>query len=222
MKIRLLVVAVLIFLVLPVGCKEAPPDPNAPYIAAINAYWRVHPRCLWTQAVRMPAEEMPKGARISGFQALTDMGFLQPAQPTGDGGAPAVKGILAFDLTDQGRTSWVPVPHMKGLGNLCYGHRSVTTVDNVVPIPASQSAMEAVVVKYHFSSTDQPQWATDPKLQAAFPEVTTTLAQQADTATLIKTSSGWVLTTETLAAPAPRKKSHLAAPAKDPWAASPQ
>jgi len=222
MKIRLMCFAILFLLFLPVGCsKDAPPDPNAPYAAAINAYWHVRPRCLWTQAVRTPIEELAKGARMPELKALIDIGFVQPVPLPAADVSPATKGMLAFDLTDQGHTAWVPVPHMKNLGNICYGHRSVTTVDSVTPIPASQSSMEAVVVKYHFSSTDQPQWATDPKLQKAFPDVASTLAQQSDTATLLKTSSGWVLTTETLAAPAPRKKSRLAAPAKDPWAASP-
>lgn len=192
-----LTAGLLLLTLVPCACNDEPPDPNAPFKAAINAYWRVHPLCLWTQAVKMPTNEFSNTTeRSAEYEALVGVGLLQRTQSQKK--TPAgMKQINDYDLTDQGRESWVPVKTSKGYGDLCYGHRSVDTVDSATETEAKWNASmpATTIVVFHYLLKDQAPWATNPALQTAFPAMAAVLnGPHADTATLLKTSSGWVMT----------------------------
>lgn len=206
MRLRTLYLAVLFFLVLPVGCHENPVDPNAAYKSAINSYWRVHPRCLWTQPVKMPAQELAeKSGRTQGYDALTDMGFLQRTQAEKKTFIFGDKPVNVYDLTPQGRAAWIAVVRQPGYGNFCYAHRSVASVDNVTLNPAGPNGTPpaTATVPYHYQFPDMAGWARNPELQTAFPEVAAAFSSpMTETATLTKTTAGWVMNTPSIAPPA--------------------
>jgi hypothetical protein len=188
--------ALLAVAILPAGCKkDSPANPsNSDYANAINAYWSVHPTCLWPDSVKMPTQQdTNKDDRTAAYDALTDLGYLQRMQAEKKVFIFGSKQVSNYDLTPQGRTVWVPDTQQPGYGNFCYGHRSVTSVDAVNPVTSSSSDVPvSATVSYHYEIKDAATWAKNAEIQTAFPSASTAIAgPQPDTAKLTKTSAGW-------------------------------
>ena len=186
------------------GChKDSPHTPsNAEYTSAINSYWSAHPTCLWPDTVQFPTQkDTGKLDRTAGYDALTDLGYLQRIQATKKTFIFGQKQVSDYDLTPQGRTAWVADPTQPGYGNFCFGHRTVSTVDNVATVPNTTGSgpnPASATVNYHYTISDAAAWARNAEIQTAFPGVATLLAApQADTATLTNTTSGWQMTAPT-------------------------
>jgi hypothetical protein len=183
------------------GCsKNSPHTPdNSQYSSAINTYWSAHPVCLWSSSVRFPTEQdVNKLDNTQGYDALTDLGYLQRIQATKKTFIFGQKQVSDYDLTAQGRTAWVADPNQPGYGNFCFGHRTVTSVDSVATAPNTSGSgpnPASATVNYHYAINDAAAWAKNAEIQTAFPGVATVLSgPQTDVATLTNTSSGWQMT----------------------------
>jgi hypothetical protein len=169
---------------------------NNEYTGAINAYWSAHPACLFPDTVKMPTQQdTDKTDRTAGYDALTDLGFLQRLQATKKTFIFGQKQVSDYDLTPTGRNAWVADPNQPGYGNFCFGHRTVSTVDNVATVANTTGSgpnPASATVSYHYTVPDAASWARNAEIQTAFPATATLLsAPQADTATLTNTTSGW-------------------------------
>ncbi len=95
-----------------------------------------------------------------------------------------------YDLSEQGRAAWTADPNQPGYGNFCYGHRTVTSIDNATP--ASSQTGSTTTVNYHYVIAGLPAWANAQETQTAFPQIQTALnTPQPATANLTDTGSGW-------------------------------
>ena len=183
---------------LSIGCKKnSPANPsNSDYANAINAYWSVHPTCLWPNSVKMPTQQdTNKDDRTAAYDALTDLGYLQRIQAEKKVFIFGSKQVSDYDLTAQGRTAWVPDTQQPGYGNFCFGHRTVTSIDAVNPTTVNSPNANPPVtatVSYHYAIQDAAAWVKNAEIQTAFPSASTAIAgPQPDTAKLTKTSAGW-------------------------------
>jgi hypothetical protein len=181
------------FLLIASGCNKTT-DTSMAYKAAINDYYKAHPACLWSQPKKFPVQEATSDdAKTQGYDALTDAGML--ARTTGEKKVMIVasKQVNNYDVSDKGRSAWTPDSTQPGYGNFCYGHRDVTSIDNVTA-GTDNSGNKTAQVNYHYKISDAAQWATAPEMKTAFPDLATALSgPQADTASLVMTDGHWQL-----------------------------
>lgn len=178
------------------GChKNSPANlANSDYVRAINAYWSVHPACLWPAPVQFPTQQdTAKTNRTSPYHALTDIGFLQRQTDETHHLLIGDKQVNLYGLTPQGRAAWTPDQTQPGYGNFCFGHRTVTSIDTVNATAASSPNRPATaIVNYHFIIKDAAPWLKNPEIENAFPQAAYLAgANLPDSATLSKTSAGW-------------------------------
>jgi hypothetical protein len=93
-------------------------------------------------------------------------------------------------LSEQGRSKWTADASQPGYGNFCYGHAEVTSIDGYTP--ASDDATQYTVT-YHYATSNLPGWANSAEMKTAFPKLNDASAPQAGSASLTKSSDGWVV-----------------------------
>jgi hypothetical protein len=183
----------LLCLLLAAGCNNKT-ESNSSYKAAINDYYKAHPACLWPEAKKFPVQEATSDdAKTQGYDALTDSGLL--SRTTGEKKVMVVasKQVNNYDVSDKGRAAWTTDPTQPGYGNFCYGHRDVTSIDNVTN-GTDSNGNKTAQVSYHYQMGDTATWANAQEMKTAFPGVATALAgPQADTALLTQTGDHWEL-----------------------------
>ncbi|HEY4382224.1 MAG TPA: hypothetical protein VGN01_17880 [Acidobacteriaceae bacterium] len=184
---RFRIAVLLVPIALVAGCnKQADTTPN--YKSAINAYYQAHPACLWQDEKRFPIQASPDDAKAQNLDALVDQGLL--TRTTTEKKIVIVsKRENNYDLSDKGRSAWTADPSQPGYGNFCYGHRSVSTIDNASPTNAQPGA--TTTVAYHYTVTGVPDWASAAETQTAFPQLRAANTPQPATATLTNTTDGW-------------------------------
>ena len=180
-------------LLLTAGCnKKTETKPN--YEAAINDYYQAHPACLWSQSKKFPVQAATSDdAKTQGYDALTDAGLL--TRTTGEKKVMIVasKQVNNYDISDKGRSAWTADPAQPGYGNFCYGHRQVTSIDNVTT-GADSSGNKTAQVSYHYQIGDAAAWANTQEMKTAFPDLATALSgPKVDTASLVMTGDHWQL-----------------------------
>jgi len=181
------------------GCRrDSPSNPaNDAYATAINQYWAQNPSCMWPQPVRMPTQKDVKPDNSQQYDALTDIGFLERLQTTRKTFIFGNKQVSDYDLTPQGRSAWVADPSLPGYGNFCYGHRSVTNIDQNAMLVNDRTGVgqtPTAIVPYSYQIKDAAAWAMNPELQTAFPDLGKQVTQpNSDTATLVRTPQGWAM-----------------------------
>jgi hypothetical protein len=178
------------------GCNnKATPNTNAAYESAINDYYKAHPACLWSQPKKFPVQAATSDdAKTQGYDALTDAGLL--TRTTGEKKVMIVasKQVNNYDISDKGRSAWTADSTQPGYGNFCYGHRDVTSIDNVTT-GADNSGNKTAQVNYHYKIGDAAPWANTPEMKTAFPDLAAALSgPQSDTAQLVMTGDHWQLT----------------------------
>jgi hypothetical protein len=180
------------------GCRKNAVDPSA-FKSALNAYYSTKPTCVWANSVKFPAQaDTNNEDQTKGFDALTDAGLLVRTPAEKKRFLIGSKQVNDYDLSDKGRSTWTADPSQPGYGNFCFGHREVTSIDNFTP-PDSDATQ--YTVNYHDAVTSVADWAGTAEMKTAFPKVAdATSGQQAATATLVKSSSGWQVTNITPAA----------------------
>lgn len=175
------------------GCNKQA-DNTMNYKSAINNYYQAHPSCLWSQAKKFPVQAATSDdAKTQGYDALTDAGLL--TRTTGEKKVLIIasKQVNNYDLSDKGRFAWTPDTTQPGYGNFCYGHRDVTSIDNVTA-GTDGSGVKTAQVSYHYKINDAAAWANSAEMKTAFPDLATTLGgPQADNASLKMTGDHWQL-----------------------------
>jgi len=119
-------------LLIAAGCNKTAAPSNMSYQSAINDYYQAHPVCLWQQSKKFPVQEATSDdAKTQGYDALTDAGMLTRTTAEKKVMIVASKQVNNYDISANGRNAWVADPNQPGYGNFCYGHRDVTSIDNV-------------------------------------------------------------------------------------------
>jgi hypothetical protein len=178
------------------GCNKTKPD-TTNFKTAINNYYSVHPSCVWQSAVKFPAQaDTNNDLQTKGFDALTDAGLLTRTAQEKKRFLIGSKQVNDYDVSDKGRSAWTPDQSQPGYGNFCYGHRDVTSIDNVA-MATNQNGANTATVNYHYDLTGVPDWAKSQETQSAFPNVQADLAMpKTATATLVQTQDSWQVSAE--------------------------
>jgi len=182
------------------ACRKAPDD-TTNYQSALNAYFSVHPSCLWPQPVKFPVQvNTSNTSQTTMYDALFDAGLLNRTVDEKKVLIVATRQVTNYDLSDKGRSDWTPDPSNPGYGNFCYGHRVVQSVVDATPNNGQPGATTKVNYLYQFTGT--PDWALSLETQTEFPKLASEVAGQGGSvATLIDTTGGWQV--QSPAPPAP-------------------
>jgi len=180
-------------LFLAAGCNKQT-DSKINYESAINDYYKAHPACLWSQPKKFPVQAATSDdAKTQGYDALTDASLLTRTTAEKKVLIIASKQVNNYDLSDKGRSTWTADQTQPGYGNFCYGHRDVTSIDNVTT-GADSSGNKTAQVSYHYKISDAAPWANTQEMKTAFPDLATVLSgPQADNASLTMTGDQWQL-----------------------------
>jgi hypothetical protein len=177
--------------ILAAGCNKSKPD-TTNFKTAINNYYTAHPSCVWSSPVKFPAQaDASNDQQTKGFDALTDAGLLTRTAEEKKRFLIGSKQVNDYDVSSNGRTVWTADPSQPGYGNFCYGHRDVTSIDNVT-MGTNQNGANTATVNYHYDLTGVPDWAKSQETQTAFPNVQADMAApKTATATLLQTQDNW-------------------------------
>ena len=172
------------------GCNNgANNDVN--YKTAINDHFKAFPACIWSQPKKFPVQAATSDdVKTAGYDALTQAGLL--VRTTSEKKIIIVsKQENNYDLSDAGRTAWVPDSSQPGYGNFCYGNRDVTSIDNST-LGTTSSGAKSVDVAYHYKMANVPNWANDGQMRTAYPDMAAAIATNpSDHATLVMTGDRW-------------------------------
>ncbi|WP_058185275.1 hypothetical protein [Terracidiphilus gabretensis] len=176
------------------GCRKTNMVDKSAFKSAINDYYQARQACVWSSPKKFPAQaDTSNDDQTKGFDALTDAGLLVRKSAEKKRFLIGSKQVNDYDLSDKGRTTWTADQTQPGYGNFCFGHREVTTVDSFTP--ADNPDATQFTVTYHYDVASVPDWANSAEMKTAFPKVANdTSGQQSATATLVKTNSGWQVT----------------------------
>jgi hypothetical protein len=177
--------------ILAAGCDKSKPD-TTNFKTAINNYYTAHPSCVWSSPVKFPVQaDASNDQQTKGFDALTDAGLLTRTPEEKKRFLIGSKQVNDYDVSSNGRTVWTADPSQPGYGNFCYGHRDVTSIDNVT-MGTNQNGANTATVNYHYNLSGVPDWAKSQEMQTAFPNVQTDMATpKTATATLLQTQDSW-------------------------------
>ena len=191
LKMQYPAAVVLCGLVIAAGCNKSKPD-TTNFKTAINNYYTAHPSCVWSSPVKFPAQaDASNDQQTKGFDALTDAGLLTRTSEEKKRFLIGSKQVNDYDVSSNGRTTWTADQSQPGYGNFCYGHRDVTSIDNVT-MGTNQNGANTATVNYHYDLSGVPDWAKSQEMQTAFPNVQADLATpKTATATLLQTQDSW-------------------------------
>ena len=177
--------------ILAAGCDKSKPD-TTNFKTAINNYYTAHPSCVWSSPVKFPVQaDASNDQQTKGFDALTDAGLLTRTPEEKKRFLIGSKQVNDYDVSSNGRTVWTADPSQPGYGNFCYGHREVTSIDNV-SMGTNQNGANTATVNYHYDLAGVPDWAKSQETQTAFPNVQADLSTpKTATATLLQTQDSW-------------------------------
>ena len=183
------------------GCKKNAVDKIA-FTSALNNYLSSEQDCLWSAPVKFPAQaDTANDEQTKGYDALTDAGLLTRQSAEKKRFLVGSKQVNNYDLSDKGRSMWKPDPTQPGYGNFCFGHPTVSSIDNYTP-PDDGATQYAV--SYHYAAGSLPDWANSTEMKTAFPKIASeTSGQQTASATLAKSNDGWVVQNVQPASPPP-------------------
>jgi hypothetical protein len=177
--------------ILAAGCNKSKPD-TTNFKTAINNYYTTHPSCVWSSPVKFPVQaDASNDQQTKGFDALTDAGLLTRTPEEKKRFLIGSKQVNDYDVSSKGRTVWTADQSQPGYGNFCYGHREVTSIDNVT-VGTNQNGANTATVNYHYDLSGVPDWAKSQEMQTAFPNVQADMATpKTATATLLQTQDSW-------------------------------
>ena len=177
--------------ILAAGCDKSKPD-TTNFKTAINNYYTAHPSCVWSSPVKFPVQaDASNDQQTKGFDALTDAGLLTRTPEEKKRFLIGSKQVNDYDVSSNGRAVWTADPSQPGYGNFCYGHREVTSIDNV-SMGTNQNGANTATVNYHYDLAGVPDWAKSQETQTAFPNVQADLSTpKTATATLLQTQDSW-------------------------------
>lgn len=199
MRVSKLLILCLAIGILPTGCHKNAADPGA-FKTALNRYYAGKQDCVWTDPIKFPAQaDTSNDQQTKGFDALTDAGMLTRKTTEKSRFLIGSKQVNDYDLSQQGRSTWVADETQPGYGNFCFGSFKVNSIDNYAP---ANSDAEHYSVTYHYGLSEIPGWANSTEMKAAFPKIATdSTGQHMATAQLVKGENGWVVQSVQPAAP---------------------
>jgi hypothetical protein len=173
------------------GCRKNQVDTGA-FKSALNNYLSSQQQCLFGTPIKFPQQaDTSNDEQTKQFDALTDQGMLTRKPEEKKRFLIGSKQVNDYDLSDKGRSSWTVDASQPGYGNFCYGHPEVTAIDGYTP--AAPDAAQ-YTVSYHYKIASLPDWTNNAEMKTAFPRLNAqSAAPQAGTATLMKSSNGWVV-----------------------------
>jgi hypothetical protein len=176
------------------GCRKSNSVDKGAFKSAINHYLNVRQECVWPDAKKFPAQaDTSNDEQTKGYDALTDAGFLVRKSAEKKRFLIGSKQVNDYDLSDKGRTVWTAEQTQPGYGNFCFGHPEVTIVDSFTPSDNPDATQYSV--NYHYDVASVPAWAGTVEMKNAFPKIAgDTSGLQTATATLVKSDSGWQVT----------------------------
>jgi hypothetical protein len=171
------------------GCNRME-DTTQNFTTAINKYYKTHPSCVWPEAMKFPVQQNASNTKeIKRYDALVYQGLLARTT-TQKVMVTAGEPVESYDLTPQGRAAWIADAQQHGYGNLCYGHRTVTSIDSSSPTSSQNGATTDVIYRYTISGV--PAWAKAADTQTTFPGLGADLSgNQVGHATLNDSRTGW-------------------------------
>jgi hypothetical protein len=175
------------------GCRHNTVDKDA-FKSALNGYYRGRQVCLWDGSIKMPAQADTKDdSETKRFDALTDAGLLTRMPTEKKRFLIGSKSVTNYDLSANGRNYWTAETAQPGYGNFCLGTRKVDSILDYSPPDANATQYS---VNFHYS-VPAPEWAKNPEINTAFPQIGRDLAGNNATAKLVRTDSGWNVTNVT-------------------------
>jgi len=169
------------------GCRHNAVDKEA-FKSALNGYYRGRQVCLWDGSIKLPAQaDTSDDNETRRFDALTDAGLLTRMPTEKKRFLIGSKSVNNYDLSANGRTYWTAETAQPGYGNFCLGTRKV---DSILAYSPADSDAPQYTVNFHYS-VSAPDWANNPEIKTAFPQIGRDIAGENASATLVKTDSGW-------------------------------
>ena len=162
---------------------------TAEFKSTLNNYYASRQQCLWSQAMKFPAQaDSSNQSETAQFDALTDGGLLQRTAAEKQRFLIGSKRVNNYDLSTKGRSDWTPDPTQPGFGNFCLGNPSVQSIDTYTPNDNPSASQFSVT--YHYS-VSLPDWANNTEIRTAFPRAAMASLGQEASATLVKSANGW-------------------------------
>jgi len=162
------------------GCNNgANTDLN--YKTAINNHYKAIPSCIWAQPKKFPVQAATSDdAKTEGYDALTQEGLLTRTTAEKKVLIIASKQVNNYDLSDKGRTSWVPDSSQPGYGNF---NSTLGT---------NGAGAKTADIAYHYQIANVASWANSQEMMTAFPSLASELGSTpADRATLVMAGDHW-------------------------------
>ncbi len=173
------------------GCKRTS-DHTLEYRNAIDTYLATNQSCLWPQPQKLPVQLATSSDQTGAFDALYNQGLLVRTTAEKKQLLGLIdKQVTNYDLSPQGKRSWIASQTDPSTGNFCYGHRVITAIDSSTATGDQPGATASVA--YHYTFTAVPPWARDGGIQNAFPNVQRNLLGGIATATLQDSQNGWIV-----------------------------
>ena len=169
-------------------------DSSDNFAKAIDKYYSYHPSCIWPENLKFPVEAANADPKeIVGYDALVHQALLvrNAGAKTMPANAPQAS---SYDLSSKGRSVWTVDQQRPGFGNLCYGFRTVSSIDSFTATTSKNGATTDVI--YRYSLRDVPDWARSDEMKADFPGLQADLAgHEVGRATLTDNAlKGWQVT----------------------------
>jgi len=183
------------------GCKKNAVDKIA-FKSALDNYYSSQQDCLWSAPIKFPAQaDTSNDEQTKSYDALTDAGLLTRQSAEKKRFLVGSKQVNNYDLSDKGRSIWKADPTQPGYGNFCFGHPSVTSIDNYTP---PDDGATQYTVNYHFAVASLPDWASSAEMKTAFPKIASEASnQQTASANLTKSNDGWLVQNVQPSTPSP-------------------
>lgn len=182
--------------------EKGPPCLSVPdgSVTAPGQEYNAMPRYVAATPAKQPFAEESRQRRLAPLEALVDAGVLKSTRTEIErrsmfGDRENKVAVIAYDFTENGKASFKEDAGRSVFGGtrsgLCYGKPQVDEVTQFTQ-PGEMMGMTLSQVSYKYHLADLPDWAKNPKVKAAFPDLARNTAESIDgKATLILTNDGW-------------------------------
>ena len=149
-----------------------------------------------------PYSEESRQRHLAPLDALVNAGLLKSSRTEVDQGQGMFGSdnkkvaVIAYDFTEKGKSAFKEEEAQKSSfggtrSGFCYGKPEVDEVTQFTQ-PGDMMGMTISQVSYKYHLADLPDWAKNPKVKSAFPDLARNTAESLDAkAALVLTNDGW-------------------------------
>jgi hypothetical protein len=148
-----------------------------------------------------PFSEESRQRHLAPLDALVNAGLLKSSRTEVEQGQSMFGNdtkkvaVFAYDFTDKGKSAFKEEAQKSSFGGthsgFCYGKPEVDEVTQFTQ-PGDMMGMTISQVSYKYHLADLPDWAKNPKVKAAFPDLARNTADNLESkAALVLTNDGW-------------------------------